>query len=122
MKFKTHYNFKEFPKTYELQCGNVLVERAGYVPSKQRIEEFMLAGRRLKEFRMSQYDFPDPNAIDPTVFDPTRKKGYDMADATQDSMRLTGRLKTSQQRKAEDEALKKAEADALKQGQNIEKV
>ena len=59
MNFATHY--KPNKCTPESNSGEIKVETAGYIPAQKRIENLINAGQRLKEFRESQFDFPDEN-------------------------------------------------------------
>lgn len=59
------------------------VETAGYIPAKVKIEHLMQAGIRLAEFRKEQFDFPSQEEVDWNFIDPTRVKGFDMAEASQ---------------------------------------
>ena len=48
---------------YQCDLGEVLdstklVEDAGYIPAKERIEEMIAAGQRLADYRKSRYDIP----------------------------------------------------------------
>lgn len=81
--FKTHYNYKDFTKKTDPIGGEKLVEKAGYIPAKQRIEALLYAGQRLKVARAELYDFRDGEEVDEDYFDPTRSRGFDPADATQ---------------------------------------
>jgi len=90
--FQTKYNRKEFPKMIESRKGKRIVETAGYVSAKQRIESLISAGMRLRAYRVSQFDYPDLKSIDENFNDPTRRKGYDLADATQDKLALEARM------------------------------
>jgi len=89
--YQTRSNTKEFPRRKERVGGQRLVEVAGYVSAKQRIESLIQAGQRLRAYRESQFDFPDKDKIDENAWDPTRRKGYDLADATQDKLALEAR-------------------------------
>lgn len=93
MEFKTHYNASKFPKSPELNSGEILVETAGYITAEQRITNLMLAGQRLVEHRKSAYDFEAGKEIDEDFYDPTRRKNYDMADAFQDELALIAKLR-----------------------------
>lgn len=79
IKFRTPYNHKNFPKSYEKLSDVSLTERAGYIPPKIRIEQMLLAGLRLQQSRLEQFDFEGD--VDETFIDPTRSKGYDITDA-----------------------------------------
>jgi hypothetical protein len=63
--------------------GEEIVEKAGYISTKQRIESLILAGQRLVAFRKEQFDFEDDDKIDETFEDVTRAKNFDLADASQ---------------------------------------
>lgn len=81
-KFRTKYNSNLFPKSYEKHDETCITERAGYLTTKQRIENLMVAGQRLVNFRKQQFDFPD-GEIDHDFDDPTRNPNFDMSDASQ---------------------------------------
>jgi len=94
MKFATQYTpNKNIP---EKNSGKKMIEKIGYIPAQKRIENLLLAGQRLKDFRDSQFDFPDEKSIDHDFFDPTRAKNFDLADASQMQYDITGRLNRSQ--------------------------
>ena len=79
MQFQTKYTHEKSPG--EINLGKNLVERSGYIPAQVRIENMILAGQRLVEYRKEMYDFFDGENIDESFSDPTRSKNYDMADA-----------------------------------------
>lgn len=93
MNFSTPYKREKTPP--ENNSGEIKVERSGYVSAETRINNLMLAGQRLIQSRKESYDFPDGN-INFNFNDPTRRKGYDLADAFQDNLEATQRLKSSQ--------------------------
>ena len=70
------------PSVGEYNDGKSLVESAGYIPAKQKIESFMQAGINLQTVR-SQFDYPDgvPDDVEPMI-DPTRSGNFDLADAS----------------------------------------
>lgn len=80
MDFFTKYNRK--PSNGETLSSKSKVERSGYIPAKVQIENLLMAGVRLNDFRNNQYDMTDdiPNE---DYFDPTRSPNFDFADATQ---------------------------------------
>ena len=94
MRFNTQYDRIKQPP--ESNSGITLVERAGYIPAQQRIENLMLAGQRLVQARKELYDFPD-GKIDHNFSDPTRSKNYDLADAFQDGLKVEARLNAQKQ-------------------------
>lgn len=102
MNYKTQYGGKL--GTPEINSGELLVETAGYISAKERIENIMLAGQRLDNYRKGRFDFEDEKSIDMSFVDPTREKGFDLADATQAELGVTARLED--QKRVTDEALK----------------
>lgn len=90
MKFITPYTYKSSPG--ETNSGEILVEKAGYVSAEQRIIAIMLAGRRLIESRGVQYDYAPDDDLDDDRYDITREPGYDVADATQEVLRIQQRF------------------------------
>ena len=110
MQFQTRYNRVDRPG--EINPGPVLVERAGYIPAKIQIENLILAGKRLQEYRAEMYDFTDLSKIDLNFHDPTRSKNFDIADAFQLKRALEARLKASQNaQEASGETQNKSEGD-----------
>jgi hypothetical protein len=78
-----------------------------YISTKDRITKMLQAGERLERYRQGLYDFPN-GEIDESFTDPTRKPGYDMADAHQDAMLADENLKAA---KAEAELIQKKEKE-----------
>ena len=89
-------------RNYEKIDSKSITEQSGYIPPDRQIQDMMNAGRRLQEYRMSQYDFASPDDIDESLSDPTRSANFDLADATQMAM-------------SADEAIKKAELAAAQE-------
>lgn len=106
VQFKTPYNMLH-PAIPEKLDQISKTQKSGYITAQKRIETIMLAGQRLKESRQEMYDWPDGN-IDEDFYDPTRRKGYDLADATQDSLINQRNLRDAKSRQDASEALKKA--------------
>lgn len=94
-------------KQMEKNSGELRVEQSGYVPSKLRIEQFIDAGKRLVAYRKEQFDFPE-GEIDENFYDPTRRLDYDLADASQDAMRVKNRIDDQVEEQKALEAEKKA--------------
>ena len=92
-KFKTQYSGNTTKP--EKNHGERLVETAGYIPAQVRIENMMLAGRRLADARKEMYDFPAGVEPDESLSDPTRSPNFDMADATAIQMAAESRLRRS---------------------------
>ena len=102
MQFQTQYTHKSSPP--EINSGKTLVERAGYISAQKRIENMILAGQRLVDYRKSQFDF-EGDKIDFDFDDPTRNPNFDMADASQLKYQAEANLAESRAR------AKKAELD-----------
>lgn len=113
MKFNSAYNIQSKTPP-EQNSGELKVERSGYISAETRITNLMLAGQRLVQSRKEAYDFPD-GKIDTDFYDPTRKKGYDLAEAFQDNLSVQDRLKasqTAQEQRTEAEKAKKGVDDS----------
>lgn len=87
-------NYKKTSKP-EINSGERLVETAGYMSAQKRIENMILAGQRLVDYRKNHYDFQD-GEIDENFTDPTRSPGFDMADAFQIAEEANYRIKATQ--------------------------
>lgn len=59
-----------------------LVETAGYIPAEEQIMQMISAGVRLGEYREEAYDFGPDEEVDLGAMDPTRRPGFDLADAS----------------------------------------
>lgn len=105
--FTHNYQKERYKSAPERNSGQRLVEKQGYISAQKRIENLMLAGRRLDIARKEQYDFPD-GVIDENAYDPTRRPDYDLAEATQDSFRLERALKARQTAQEAQKAASKA--------------
>jgi len=117
MLFQTRYNHVKSPG--EANFGKRLVEKAGYIPAKDRIENMILAGQRLIEHRMSMYDFDSNKELDENYFDPTRSKNFDMADAFQMQQNAENNIKQRQLLKASETA-PEPPGEVLKQSETPE--
>ena len=117
-EFRTSNNAIELNHSVMVESDKEsIVEKSGYIPAKKRIENMMLAGQRLVASRNQLYD--DPTGEDDDIpLDKTRNPGYDMADASQDMMNVTERLKASQ--KAAEDAAKVKEKAQEEQKKNKE--
>jgi len=92
MKLWTQWRRPE--KTPEVMSSETLTESAGYIPPKVQIENLLEAGKRLVEYRKEQYDFPDDTSVDESLEDPTRRPGYDLADASVQLQNIQQRLRS----------------------------
>jgi hypothetical protein len=79
------------PRNGEVNNGDSLVESAGYIPEKKRIESILLAGKKLLQARQDRFDFPDGDGNFDDL-DPTRSGDYDLADASMDLGAIEERL------------------------------
>lgn len=108
---------KYSPDKGEVLDGTRLTESAGYVPAKVRIEEMIVAGERLVDYRRGKYDFPPdsnvPEDEQEAYVDVLRTPGLDMADVSQMAQQVADKLEVQakdaiEKRKIEDEAKKSA--------------
>lgn len=107
-KFQTQFDRASWEG--EKNNGPDLVEKSGYVPSNVLIENMIYAGARLDLARSEYYDFPDADSVDEEFIDPTRKAGFDLADATALNRSVQGRI--AEQRKLYEAEKIKAEEKA----------
>lgn len=78
MEFQTKYNYAQFDG--EKMDPISKTEQAGYVPPKIQIENMILAGRRLSQARLEQFDeYQGQGSLE---LDPTRRPGLDLAEAS----------------------------------------
>lgn len=89
MEFQTKY--LRVKKKGEINSGKRITEQSGYIPAKEKIEEMIFAGQRLNIARDKQYDF-NGEKIDEDFDDPTRRPGYDMAEASMEIRRIRSRM------------------------------
>lgn len=95
---------------YEINSGEEIVEKAGYVPANVLIENMIYAGNRLDFARSEYYDFADAETVDQDFIDPTRSKGFDIADASYMLRSAQGRI-AEQKKIFESEEVKRKEAE-----------
>lgn len=98
MKFATP--FDRVPQPAEAGGGRRLVETAGYISAERQINNLISAGKRLKDWRSNQFDFPD-GKIDESFSDPTRAGNFDLADATMLGMKTEQSIKIVQEKQLE---------------------
>ena len=113
----SQYNYKS-PKG-EVNSGIPIVETAGYIPAKIQIENMILAGQRLSDYRREMYDFGYDEPDDETFDDPTRHPNFDMADASAYMRRLRAQtLATESSKNVEEASVSDKEVkNVIKQGQ-----
>lgn len=113
---KLYTCFDRPPDSFEINEGEELVEKVGYVPANVLIENMIYAGQRLDLARSAYYDFPEGKEVDDDFLDPTRKPGFDLADASSLMRTASGRL--AEQRKLfekEEAERRRAEEEEKKQ-------
>lgn len=98
----------------EINDGETVVDMAGYIPAKAQIESLIMAGQRLVDHRRQLYDFAPDQQVDEDFIDPTRSRGFDMADASTMADDVNARLKESA-KEAKKEKEKPAEKPAEKE-------
>ena len=89
--------------------GEKLVETQGYIPADIQIEQMLSAGIRLDEYRKEKYDFGPDEEVPDDFIDPTRNKGFDLADGSLLAKGVVNRLEDSalkEERKKEEEKKK----------------
>jgi len=89
--------------------GTTKTETAGYVSGPQQIERLFNAGQILDNFRAKNYDGATTGDLPP--MDPTRRRNYDLADASADLASIKARSKEQAAQIKAIEAEKKAEAE-----------
>lgn len=80
MKFRTHYNFGDFEEEKKLVDDTCIVETAGYQPKEKLINSLIMAGQRLQEVRLDEFDGTTvEEALEKA--DITRSADFDIVDA-----------------------------------------
>ena len=78
--FRTHYNGDEFVEVKKLVDDTCIVETAGYQPKEKLIKSLILAGQRLQEVRLEEFDGQTvEEALEKA--DITRSADFDIVDA-----------------------------------------
>lgn len=108
-------------KTYEKLSGKSMVESAGYIPIKKKIENMIIAGKRLIENRAIMYDFYD-DKVDFEERDRSRRKDYTKMDAIDDMKELKQRRidRIYKQREAQKKALEAKKAEIKEKEAELE--
>jgi len=83
-------------------------ERQGYVPPKVQIESMIRAGKRLNDLRKERYDGVISEEFDDIPLDPTRRRDFDLAEASMLDRHLKAEFKESKRKLDENKALKEA--------------
>lgn len=80
MKFRTPYNFNDFEEEKKLVDETCIVETAGYQPKEKLIQSLIMAGQRLQEVRLDEFDGSTvEEALEKA--DITRNSDFDIVDA-----------------------------------------
>lgn len=102
MKFNTKYDRKA--KEPEINSGEVLVERRGYLTIEQQVNNLLLAGERLQAARLEQYDYSEEYKDGEDFAVPNnRVNNYDLADASADYEDIMRRFKIVEEEKRQAE-------------------
>ena len=78
--FVTPYNFCDVEKEKKLVDETCIVETAGYQPKERLIQSLIMAGQRLQEVRLDEFD---GNTVEEALekADVTRSPDFDIVDA-----------------------------------------
>jgi len=99
--------------------GPRLTESAGYMPVRVQVEQMILAGQALGEYRKEKYDFDNEKDVPTDVLpDPTRSPSFDLADG---SMSLPPLVASLKEQHAAARAALQAKLDAIPPSSDDEK-
>jgi len=99
MKFYTMWGERP-EKQPEVNSGELIVERGGYIPVRSRIEAMTRAGMYLRAAAGDAYDAVDERISDEDMeIDRTRSGSYDLADGYQDALAVSARLRAQAKKK-----------------------
>lgn len=84
-------------KKPEINLDDPIVETAGYRSAEVQISEMLMAGQRLVDYRKQRYEFGGEEVVPTDYHDPTRRPGFDMADATALAAISAANLKVQQE-------------------------
>lgn len=125
MIFNTREN--RIKKNYEVNSGRVVVEQAGYISKQKRIDNIIAAGQRLIAARSEMFDFPP--GVEPDIdapMDPTRRRDFDMADASMILSTIQPKKKTDDivqnstiSNTKGEQSLQEAQGEAEKRGEGV---
>lgn len=99
-KVKIYSQWENTPHaTPEKPSGKSKYSQAGYQPAEEKIKSLLAAGKRLFEANTAAYDIKPGESydIDEIATDPTKKQGFDLAEASQ----LMASVETSMKRSKE---------------------
>lgn len=98
MNFQNPWQMYEYEGEYN--NGKSVTETAGYISAKDQIENLIIAGERLANFRSDQYDFGPDEDVPDDFEDPTRRPNFDLADASALARQINARLAAAAREKA----------------------
>lgn len=81
-------NGYEQEKYAETESGDRIVETLGYIPRRQRIENYKQAGINLLKFNMQNYDGDNEMKSENFIYNPYRDIGMDFSDYARNQKRL----------------------------------
>lgn len=111
IKFYTKHDRPE--KKFKELKDNSFVETAGYISGQQQIENILMAGERLSEYRKEAYDFGVDESVPDNYIDPTRNPNVDMVDIDNLQKGVIDQITTQKQKDAAAEQEKLVEQEAL---------
>lgn len=97
MEFYTQWKRPDKEQFLEKDFGPSMTEQSGCIPPKIQIENILMAGERLAEYRRNMYDFGYGETVDESFEDPTRNVGFDMADASEIAAKVASNLRRSKE-------------------------
>lgn len=114
-KIKFYSKYNPGPVKFEVNCGETIVDAAGYISPKQRITNIIRAGERLEELRREMYDYDSDDEDDGYTIDPLRKPGLDLSEVSQLQNLALSRLRerAANKKKPADSEGTKAEQPAI---------
>lgn len=82
MMFNNKYN-RTFVETGEVNSGEIITEKYGFINTERQIKNMMLSGERLYRARAQMFDLQEGDDFDENYpLDPTRSPNFDLADAS----------------------------------------
>lgn len=112
MKFYTQYDRPEKEAFLEGPFEETKTVQSGWMPLSVQVKRLVAAGLQLQAYREAVYDFAPGVEVPDDANDPTRRVGYDLADASTDRDVAIARLR-------EQARISRQEAANLKPGVQI---
>lgn len=101
------------PQTFEVNCGEKIVDASGYVPTKVRVQNMIRAGKELLDFRKLHYDYGENDPDDGLWMDPLRAPGLDLSDVSALQGRALSNLREQAKRQLNEESKVTEKKDSL---------